>query len=124
MNRPHLVQPFQPSIHTEGETSLIFFDRELSHAINKLPKADDFRSQEEYGSRITRTVPTDAQRAVADAALATIPEPLLYARVDLLTTDAGPAVIELELIEPALYFRMDPGASGRFADALLKGSAS
>jgi hypothetical protein len=26
--------------------------------------------------------------------------------------------MELELVEPSLYFRMDPGAAGRFARAL------
>ena len=46
--------------------------------------------------------------------------PLLYARVDLVEpTPDTPAVIELELIEPELFFPNVPEAAARFADALL-----
>jgi len=45
--------------------------------------------------------------------------PPLYARVDLVR-DAHDdfRIMEVELIEPALYLRMDPGAPGRFARAI------
>ena len=46
---------------------------------------------------------------------------LLQARVDLVRlADGTPALMELELIEPSLYFRTDEGAAGRFADALAE----
>ena len=43
----------------------------------------------------------------------------LYARVDVVGTDDGPAIIELELIEPALYLDTAPEAAETIADALL-----
>jgi hypothetical protein len=52
------------------------------------------------------------------AALGQVP---LYARVDLVQlTDTGYGLMELELIEPALYLRMDEGVPERFAYALDK----
>jgi len=43
----------------------------------------------------------------------------LYARVDLLRGAEGqPVVLELELVEPSLFFDCDPGAARRFAEAL------
>ena len=44
---------------------------------------------------------------------------LLYGRVDLVRSGTKFRVMELELIEPALYLRMDPGAPDRFADAVV-----
>jgi hypothetical protein len=44
---------------------------------------------------------------------------LLYARVDLVRgLDGRPALIELELIEPDLFFREMPEAAGRLANAI------
>ena len=43
----------------------------------------------------------------------------LYARVDLVRTAADDfAVMEVELIEPSLYFRMHPDAPRNFARAV------
>ena len=46
-------------------------------------------------------------------------EPLpVYARADLMRgPDGGFLLMELELIEPSLYLRMDPEAPWRFAEA-------
>ena len=60
------------------------------------------------------------QRAAVGAlsAIGTLP---LYARVDLVRDNAGDGgfwLMELELIEPSLYLRTDPGAPARFADAI------
>jgi hypothetical protein len=52
-------------------------------------------------------------------AIAAIQQDTLYARVDLVRLpDGRPAVMELELIEPSLYFPYDPAAPERFARAL------
>ena len=40
----------------------------------------------------------------------------LYCRVDLLPGPGGPAIIELELIEPSLFFGFAPGSMERYAD--------
>jgi hypothetical protein len=49
-----------------------------------------------------------------------VPRDWVYARVDLVHTDRGPTLMELELIEPDLFFRLAPDAAGRMADALLR----
>jgi len=54
-------------------------------------------------------------------ALKQIAEKLLYARVDFVRDGEDEfALMELELIEPALYFRMDEESPMRFAKALNK----
>ncbi|MBK8303670.1 MAG: hypothetical protein IPK98_09840 [Chloracidobacterium sp.] len=118
-NRSFMVQPFMPNIVAEGEYSLFFFSGEYSHTINKSPKTADFRVQEEHGGIITEVEPDDKLRDAAQNALDKIGEPLLYARVDLVRDDEDEfALMELELIEPALYLRMSDGAPERFAAAI------
>lgn len=128
---PCLIQPFVPTILSEGELSLFYFGGRLSHALKKLPKNGDFRVQEEYGAEHTEValcdVPAGA-RAVGDAALGALGVKVapLYARIDLVAlpdtieatsrqpgspfvvADAqmGYALMEVELIEPSLYFNM------------------
>ncbi|MEL6869934.1 MAG: hypothetical protein AAFO81_09050 [Pseudomonadota bacterium] len=110
-------QPFLKNIVSEGEYSLFYFSGALSHAILKAPKPGDFRVQEEFGGAITAIDPDANLRAAGDAALASIDAPPLYARVDLVRGNRDDAwqLIELELIEPSLYLRMDSQAPARFA---------
>lgn len=118
-NRPFLVQPFLPTVITEGEYSLFYFNGEYSHAINKSPKAADFRVQEEHGGLITEIVPDEPLRKAAQKAVDQIGQDLLYARVDLIRDEDDKFVLmELELIEPALYLRMNAEAPRRFAAAI------
>ena len=118
-NRSFMVQPFMRNIVAEGESSLFFFNGEYSHTINKSPKTADFRVQEEHGGIITEVEPGKKLRVAAQNALGKIGEPLLYARVDLVRDEYDNFVLmELELIEPALYLRMSDGAPERFAAAI------
>src|SRR3546814_10368510 len=48
-----MIQPYLPSIETEGETSLLFFGGRLSHVVNKRPVAGDFRIQVQFGGLYT-----------------------------------------------------------------------
>lgn len=117
--RPFVVQPFMPNIVDEGEYSLFYFNGRYSHAINKSPKANDFRVQEEHGGIITAIQPDDELRLAGDSVVRKIEQDLLYARVDLVrAVDGGLCLMELELIEPALYLRMDENAPTRFARAI------
>jgi glutathione synthase/RimK-type ligase-like ATP-grasp enzyme len=118
--RALMAQPFLSDIVDEGEYSLFYFDGQLSHAILKTPRAGDFRVQEEHGGVIRPVTPGDVLRAAADIAVESIGQTLLYARVDLVRRPLGDGfqLMELELIEPALYLRMDAGAPRRFAEAL------
>ena len=122
---PLMAQPFVTSVVDEGEFSVFAFGGEVAHTILKTPRARDFRVQEEHGGHITAVSPEPgllaaAQRAF-DATAAAVGEALLYARADLVRAPAGsPAgfwTIEVEIVEPALYFRMDAGAPRHFAAA-------
>ncbi len=117
--RRFMAQPFVRSVVAEGEFSLFYFGGAYSHAILKTPKPADFRVQEEHGGRIRAVEPEPALRERADAAAAAVePEPL-YARADLVRMpDGNFAVIELELIEPSLYFSYDATSPARFAEVL------
>lgn len=113
-----LVQPFLPGVTAEGETSLVYVDRAFSHAVRKRPAAGDFRVHDDFEGSVAPVTPTPAQLEVAAAALAAVDEPLLYARVDLVPGPDGPVIMELELVEPALYLATAQGAAERLAAAV------
>jgi len=116
--RRFLIQPFIENIQSEGEFSLFFFNGEYSHAIQKIPKAGDFRVQEEHGSDIALVKPSAELLEIAHTVFSHI-EPLpVYGRGDWVRGPDGRFLLmELELIEPSLYLRMDSGAAMRFAVA-------
>ncbi len=116
--RPLMMQPFERGIVEEGEFSMIYLNGVHSHSILKTPKSGDFRVQEEHGSAIVLIEPEPALLEAGNAAIAAVGQKLLYARADLVRSDDTFRVMELELVEPSLYLRIDPGAPDRFADAV------
>ena len=115
-----LVQPYVPTIATEGETSLLYFGGRFSHAVNKRPVAGEFRIQEEFGG-LYASVPSPPAGAVAlaEQVLAAVDEPLLYARIDMVPdADGRWLLMEAELIEPDFYLGVDPAEGAGFARAL------
>ena len=108
---PCVIQPFLSSVVNEGEFSLFYFNGQYSHTIKKVPKQGDFRVQEEHGGQLYSVQPDAKLLDTAANVLAQLPEPSLYARVDLLrnTTGEGDSwqLMEVELIEPSLSFNMD-----------------
>ncbi|MCW8925075.1 MAG: hypothetical protein OQJ84_02375, partial [Xanthomonadales bacterium] len=120
-DRDYMIQPFMPNIISEGEYSLFFFSGQFSHAILKTPAESEFRSQEEHGGEIRSVVPQDLLLERARQAMDTLSPAPLYARIDFIRDAANDfLVMELELIEPSLYLRMDEQAPGRFAAAIDK----
>jgi glutathione synthase/RimK-type ligase-like ATP-grasp enzyme len=118
-NRECMVQPFIESIVGQGEYSLFYFDGTYSHAIQKTPKSGDFRVQEEHAGMIKSVNPSAQQLEIGRRAINSIGESLLYARVDLVELGNNQwALIELELIEPSLYFPYCAEAPSRFAKAI------
>ena len=114
-----LVQPFLPSIADEGEVSVMLFGGEFSHSIVKRPKAGDFRVQPHLGGTEAKCDPPAGAIDLARAALAVAPAKAAYARVDMVRgRDGRLAVIELELIEPALWLEHSPDAGASFAAAI------
>jgi glutathione synthase/RimK-type ligase-like ATP-grasp enzyme len=114
-----LVQPFAQSVVTEGEWSFVYLDGRLSHALVKRPAAGDYRVQSIYGGTVHRAEPDARDRAHAEAVLPMLSSPPLYARVDMARLEGRLHLMELELIEPVLFFGLEPDAPRRLVAATL-----
>lgn len=115
-----MIQPYLPSIESEGETSLLFFGGKLSHVVAKRPVAGEFRVQVQYGGGyVALPEPPAGALALAEQTLAAIDEDLLYARIDMARgLDGGWLLMEAELIEPDFYLSTAPEGGARFAAAV------
>lgn len=118
--RSVLVQPYLDRVDDHGETALMYFNGEYSHAIRKGPllQRGSGPTQALFApEEITVRTPDAAELALGARVLRALPcEKLLYARIDLLRgADGAPCVLELELAEPSLFFGYDAGAAARFA---------
>ncbi len=114
-----MVQKFMDGIPTEGEWSLMFFAGAFSHAVIKRPKPGDFRVQNDFGGIAQRADPPphvlDAAKRAVEAVDST-----LYARVDGVVDEGQFRLMELELIEPALFLSENQAAPARFAEAITQ----
>lgn len=121
VDREFMVQPFMQNIVDEGEYSLFFFNGEFSHCVLKRPKEKDFRVQEEHGGKFKSVVPSEQQKTIGKNIIDKLAVLPLYGRTDLVrTADNDFALMELELIEPSLYFNMDSESPTRFANAFAE----
>jgi hypothetical protein len=112
-----LVQPYMRSVSEHGERSLIFIQGELTHAVRRSPVLEigHARAWEE----IARVAPAPEEIELARRAVQAAGAPLLYARVDIVRDDAGsPLLMELEVVEPYLFFELAPEAAERCAGAI------
>ncbi len=119
-DREVMVQPYLETIETVGEYSLFYFGGTYSHTVLKRPRSGDFRVQEEHGGIVRTATPDEDMLSVGAQAVEAIGTQVLYARVDLVRLEGGKgiALMELELIEPSLYFPFDPLSPERFAEAV------
>ena len=121
--RPVMVQPYLSQVDVLGETSVLCFEGEVSHAASKsalLQVGAGVRNDIDSRAFVTPAEPSRAQVDLAKAALAVVGQPLLYARVDLVPGPDGPLLLELELTEPSLFVRHAEGAAARFAAAVRR----
>ncbi|MBK6903459.1 MAG: hypothetical protein IPH04_11825 [Saprospirales bacterium] len=115
-----LYQPFQENIAREGEKSLMVMGGQYTHAVLKKAKTGDFRVQDDFGGTVQPYQPTAEEIAFAEKVFAVCDPMPLYGRVDFVTDNEGQlAVVELEIIEPELWFRHHPPAAEVLADVLL-----
>jgi glutathione synthase/RimK-type ligase-like ATP-grasp enzyme len=116
-----LLQPFQHAILAEGEISLMVIDGQFSHAIRKTPKTGDFRVQDDHGGSVHAHVASVEEQQFAEQAVAAVPFDVLYARVDIVCDNAGKlSIMEVEMIEPELFFRYRPKAADSLASGLAR----
>lgn len=114
-----IVQEYVTAVELAGETSLIFFAGGFSHAVLKKPAPGEFRVQSHHGGTVYRADPDAALIAQAGDVLDQVPLDWSYARVDGCVVGGRLVLMELELIEPALFLGYDTPARDRFAEVLL-----
>jgi len=129
-----MVQRYLKQVDTVGETALVYFDGELSHAVRKAPLLEGpyredamdgvLYKEEVMTAREASAAELEVGQRVIDALPTLLPGlemPLAYTRVDLIPDDEGhPVVLELELIEPSFFFAQAPEAVERFADVVVR----
>jgi glutathione synthase/RimK-type ligase-like ATP-grasp enzyme len=119
LGKPTIIQPLIETIATVGEFALMMFDGEFSHAVVKRPAAGDFRVQPHLGGTTTPCAAPLGAETLAKAALAVAPASATYARVDIVVDAAGVLrIMELELVEPALFLDHAPDGGVAFARAV------
>lgn len=113
--RDTMVQPYLAAVETERERSLIFFDGSYSHAIRKTP----FTAWS-AGATDLRHDASAEEIAFGRGVLGVLDTMPAYARVDIVPADGSPLLMELEVIEPSLFFDALPGSEDALAEILLR----
>ncbi|MGB1385242.1 MAG: ATP-grasp domain-containing protein [Ilumatobacteraceae bacterium] len=114
-----LIQPYLTNIDTRGEVGLVTAAGVLSHSFHKeaiLNGDVQWSSDGHVLEVISAHTPSESELALCDRVLALLPE-TAYARIDMLPTDDGPVISEIELIEPSLFLEADTAAAHRIAAA-------
>jgi glutathione synthase/RimK-type ligase-like ATP-grasp enzyme len=110
-----LVQPYIRQVEQRGERSLVWIDGQITHALRKAPRLEGDVERITLAEDVT-----DAELALAHRAIDALSKPVFYARVDVVTGDDGPLLMELELIEPSLYFDASRASLERFVEGVLE----
>ena len=111
-----IVQEFQNNVITEGEVAMIVIGGKFTHAVLKKAKEGDFRVQDDFGGSIAIYNPSEEMVKLAEKCTLILTPIPSYARVDILWDNLRElAVSELELIEPELWFRLNPNAAQKLA---------
>lgn len=113
-----LVQPFIDAVTRDGEVSFLFVEGRFTHAVRKRAAAGDFRVQIEHGGSFDREPVTAGQVDAAARVLAMAPAPTLYGRVDAVVSQTEFLLMELEVLEPDLFFTTAPEAAELLAVAI------
>lgn len=112
--RDLMVQPYLTSVETSGERSLIYVEQELTHAVRRPP----YLSAGRFADSVP-AAPADDEQLLAQRVLDAIPHDLLYARVDMARGDDDVLMLmEVELVEPQLFFALSPTGSQRMCAAI------
>lgn len=123
--RSVMVQPYLTAVDEQGETGLVYVDGAFHHAFRKAPILVEGQSATDrlYApEQVTPTTATAAEHALAERTLAAVPDAssLLYARVDIAPgPDDRPVLMELELVEPSLFFAVCDQPAGALARAVV-----
>lgn len=114
-----MIQAYIPKI-VEGEWSLVYLGGERSHCVLKSPKPGEFRVQSDFGGSYVIAEPPTAALETAQACLSELPEVPTLARIDGVVVDSSFVIMEVELIEPDLFLRLQPEAARRLVDLAFR----
>ena len=121
-DRDAVIQPYEAAIDELGEHALVFIDGTFSHAMTKGPMLNVAEPDRNALFRQEQMSVAIAEPDALEVAHAVLGEDefqgILYARVDMVLTDVGWAVMELELVEPSLFLSYDEAAPRRLARAI------
>jgi hypothetical protein len=111
-----MVQPYVESVDTLAERALVFIEGHYSHAVRKRAfnpgVVGDSRPLDPHAA-------SDDEVAFGLDVLRRI-GPSDYARVDLVPSEDGSLLLmELEMLEPSLYFAQAPASAETFAEHLV-----
>lgn len=107
-----MVQPYQISIDEMGETGLVYFGGQFSHAFRKgailgaqSRVANSLFVQEEISHTTARATELLLGGAVLEYITSRFGSAPLYARVDMVeSADGTPTLMEVELTEPSFFY--------------------
>jgi glutathione synthase/RimK-type ligase-like ATP-grasp enzyme len=115
-----LVQQYAPSIEDDGEMSLLVFDGVASHAVHKRARPGEFRVHEHHGGVSELAAPSAGLVEFGERVVSVLPEPVLYARVDVVAIGSQWHVLEVEATEPTLFLDLaGDSATARLVDAII-----
>ena len=115
-----LFQEFMNNITMMGEISLIMIGGKYTHAVRKIAKKGDFRVQDDHGGTVQKYEANKEEINFAENCINRCPVSSIYARVDIVYDNKQkPALIELELIEPELWFRNQPDSAVHLSEEIL-----
>jgi len=111
-----LEQDYLASVEGYGERALVWIDGEVTHSVRKSAR---WEGQDEH---VSEAMPVSAAEAeLAAAVVSVVSSPLLYARIDVAPDASGrPTLMELELIEPSLFFPQHPPALARYVEGIRR----
>jgi len=121
LKEDYMLQEFQPQIMHKGEISMMVFGGKYSHSILKIAKKGDFRVQDDFGGTVHEYVPNPEEIEFAENVTRLCNTMPIYARVDVTWDEfQKPILMELELIEPELWFRFNSESAIQFAEAVAQ----
>jgi hypothetical protein len=112
-----LIQRFEDTVNTLAERSLVFIGGEYSHAVRRIAfNTGDTPDSPEFDHEAAEAEITFATQVLEASDSHSLP----FARVDILPGPEGLLLMELELVEPALFFTRSPRSAHKLASNLLR----
>jgi glutathione synthase/RimK-type ligase-like ATP-grasp enzyme len=114
-----LIQDFVDEVIQKGEISAVMIDGTLSHVVRKRVAAGEFRVQDEHGGTVAAEKVAPGLEDYCQEVISKLQQRPLYARIDYVEVGATRVLMEVEMIEPELFLRFQPGSFELFAKTVI-----